>query len=323
MNQHSKGGKVRAKNLSPEERKEIAVKAAKARWSCPPALFEGTIQISENIAIPCAVLEDGTRLLTQQGFLQALGRARSAKGGQGSTRGDVIPFLAAKNLQPYIDEELKQVSEPVVFRTEKGIKAFGYKAELLPKVCEVYLQLRDAGDEHTTQENIIKMCDIIMRGLAHIGIIALVDEATGYQEVRDRLALQKILKKYIDGKLYEWTKTFPDDFFKQIFRLKGWQWNSGKMPGVVGKYINDLIYDRITPNLLEELSNNNPKNEKGNRKYRHHQFLTKDFGHPELTRRIYELLGMARVSESWDQFYMSVNRSFPKQGSTLMLPFQD
>lgn len=321
MSQHSKGGKARAKNLSPEKRREIATKAANARWASPRALFEGTLQISENVCIPCAVLDDGTRLLTQQGFLKALGRARSAKGGQGSTHGNVIPFLAAKNLQPYISEELKRISEPVIFKTEKGIKAFGYKAELLPNVCEVYLKVRDDGKDHQSQSNIVKMCDIIMRGLAHIGIIALVDEATGYQEVRDRLALQKILKKFIDGKLYEWTKTFPDEFFKQIFRLKKWQWNSGRMPGVVGRYINDLIYDRITPNLLDELRRNNPKNEKGNRKHRHHQFFTKDIGHPELTGRIYQLLGMARVSKSWEEFYEAVDEAFPKQGSTLKLPF--
>ncbi|MGH3056367.1 MAG: hypothetical protein ACRDL7_15440 [Gaiellaceae bacterium] len=32
-----KGGKARAANMSPEERREAARKAARARWSTPPA----------------------------------------------------------------------------------------------------------------------------------------------------------------------------------------------------------------------------------------------------------------------------------------------
>lgn len=316
----SQGGKARAAKLTPEQRSEIAKKASSARWSIK-ALYEGEVQVSEDIAIPCAVLEDGTRLLTQQGFLKAIGRARSAKGGQGSTIEGVIPFLAAKNLQPFVSDELRAAAVPVEFRTDKGTKAFGFHAELLPQVSEVYLSARDAGVLHPSQLAIAKACDIVTRGLARVGIIALVDEATGYQEIRDRDALQAILKKYVDGKLYEWTKTFPTEFFKEIFRLKGWEWNAGKMPGVVGKYINDLIYDRITPDLLIELKKQNPKNDRGNRRFRHHQLLSRDLGHPELTLRINQILGMAYACENWDQFYYSVQRKFPKQGSTLMMDF--
>lgn len=316
----SQGGKARAAKLTPEQRSEIAKKASSARWSVK-ALYEGEVQVSEDISIPCAVLEDGTRLLTQQGFLKAIGRARSAKGGQGSTVEGVIPFLAAKNLQPFVSDELRAAAVPVEFRTDKGTKAYGFHAELLPQVSEVYLSARDAGVLHSSQLAVAKACDIVTRGLARVGIIALVDEATGYQEIRDRDALQAILKKYVDGKLYEWTKTFPTEFFKEIFRLKEWEWNAGKMPGVVGKYINDLIYDRITPDLLIELKKQNPKNDRGNRRYRHHQLLSRDLGHPELTLRINQILGMAYACENWDQFYFSVQRKFPKQGSTLMMDF--
>lgn len=117
------------------------------------------------------------------------------------------------------------------------------------------------------------------------------------------------------------TTYYRSEFFKEIFRLKGWEWNAGKMPGVVGKYINDLIYDRITPDLLIELKKQNPKNDRGNRRFRHHQLLSRDLGHPELTLRINQILGMAYVCENWEQFYYSVQRKFPKQGSTLMMDF--
>src|SRR5207253_4665721 len=120
----SMGGKARDKALSSEEKSEIAKKAAEVRWSLPKATHEGVVQIG-NKSISVAVLEDGTRLLTQQGFLQALGRARSAKGGQGATVDGNIPFLAASNLKPFITSELEESTIPLRFRSLSGISAFG------------------------------------------------------------------------------------------------------------------------------------------------------------------------------------------------------
>ena len=156
-------------------------------------------------------------------------------------------------------------------------------------------------------------------------IIALVDEATGYQDVRDRQALQEILKQYIDGRLYEWTRTFPMDFFKEIFRLKGWEWNAGKMPPVVGKYVNDIIYLRLTDGLLGELKTINPRNENGNRSYQNHRFLTRDVGHPDLVHRVDRITGMMEGFNDgeWARFYRRVDQKFPKLNHTIPLALND
>ena len=123
------------------------------------------------------------------------------------------------------------------------------------------------------QEHIVAQCEILVRGFAIVGINALVDEATGYQDVRDRQALAEILKKYIDGELYKWTETFPLALYKEMFRLKGWAWDNGKMPSVVGHYTNDLVYDRLAKGMLEELKRVNPKDAvTGRRKHRNYQF---------------------------------------------------
>lgn len=134
---------------------------------------------------------------------------------------------------------------------------------------------------------------------------------------------QAILKQYISEDLLEWVQTFPLDFYKEIFRLKKWVWNDGKMPGVVGKYTNDLVYARLAPGVLEELQRVDPPTEKGYRKYLHHQYLTRDVGHPALSRHLYELLGMMRASETWDRFYHTAERVFPRINTTLALPFGD
>lgn len=113
-------------------------------------------------------------------FMVALGRARQAKGRAYYT-GDVnLPaFLTAQNLKPFIDSELHVTSSQIEFKPIKGVRAFGYPAELLPKVCEVFLKARDAGVLAANQIHIAKQADVLMRGLAHVGIMALVDEATG------------------------------------------------------------------------------------------------------------------------------------------------
>lgn len=136
------------------------------------------------------MLEDGTRVLTQAGMLQALGRSRKPTGRSEATE-HIAPFLAPKNLGPFIDEDLRRSSVPILFKPLKGgglggNQAYGYAAELLPRVCEMMLQARDANSLHTQQHRLAVQADILMRGLAHVGIIALVDEATGFQEIRLR-----------------------------------------------------------------------------------------------------------------------------------------
>ena len=192
----SRGGLARKEKLTPEQRSEIARNAARAKWDSklPQALHEGVLPIGD-ATIPCAVLEDGRRVLTQSGFMKALGRARQAKGRQ-YYDGDVnLPaFLTAKNLKPFITKELEVTSSQIEFRTERGVKAFGYPAELLPRVCEVFLKARDADELAQNQEHIAVKAEALIRALANTGIVALVDEAAGYQQVRPRDALQQYLE---------------------------------------------------------------------------------------------------------------------------------
>jgi hypothetical protein len=218
----AKGGRARAEALSPEQRKEIAVKAASARWdvNIPQSDFEGDFPIGDKV-FSAAVLANGKRLLNQSSFLIALGRSRTPKAGTGvlSTVDGMPFFLQAEILKPFISEDLLQSTTPIFFRSKAGKKLVGYEAELLPMVAEVYLKMRDQYKKNNKPipkqyAHIIEACDIVMRGLARVGIIALVDEATGYQEIRDRFALQKILDKYLTDEWAKWTNTFPDEYDK-------------------------------------------------------------------------------------------------------------
>ncbi|MGH8610154.1 MAG: P63C domain-containing protein [Gammaproteobacteria bacterium] len=329
-NPKAKGGHARAEVLSPDERASIARKAALARWDAevPQVTHEGDFRIGAT-TVSAAVLPNGMRLLIQATFLRAIGRSPSPKAGTGvlSTVDSTPFFLQAETLQPFISEDLMRATTPFFFRTRSGKRAVGYDAQLLPRVADVYLRFRDActaADRPVPKQyqHIVKACDILTRGLAAVGIVALVDEATGYQEVRDRLALQAILDKFLQKEFATWAKRFPDDFYREIFRLKGWQWRGMKVnrPQVVARYTKDIVYARLAPGILEELEQRNPKDERGNRRAKHHQWLTEDVGHPALAQHLYAAIGLMRISDTWEDFKRFLDRAYPKRKDTAQLP---
>lgn len=279
--------------------------------------------------IECAVLENGTRVLSQRAFTKAIG---TPSGGAAFKRrekegvADLPIFLAYDRLKPFISAELSaSLASPIEYIPKHGGRsALGVNAELIPAVCDVWLKARDA-DVLTAQQKIIaRRADILMRGLAQVGIAALVDEATDYQPIRDHDALQAILDKYLRKELAIWAKTFPDEFYEQMFRLRGWQWKGMKVnrPQVVAHYTKDIVYERLTPKLLQELEKKNPI-VNGRRAVKLFQWLTDDVGHPALTRHLYAVVGFMRASTSWDQFYRMLQRAYPKKGTTLDLPLTD
>lgn len=241
---------------SDEDRKPQVATLAKL----PRAEFPGELTIGD-VTIPCAVLDDGTRVLTQQGFLTAIGRNRNPNKGQNSV--DNRPsFLVAKNLDPFITDELRSLWQPIPFVPKAGGYegvAWGYRAELLPKVCYVFLDAHEAGKLLSSQSHIPPQCRIIVRAFATVGIIALVDECTGYQEVRDSQALQAILDRYINDEWRIWSRQFPIDFYREVFRLRGWTFDSvsTKRPGVLSHITKDVVYSRLAPGVLKELQKKN------------------------------------------------------------------
>lgn len=296
----------------------------------PTATHIGELQIGA-VVLPCAVLPDGTRVITQGAMATAFGPVTGGrqmrKRAEDEHAADLPPFLVAESLKSFISDDLRTlVSNPHKYKDPRGGPVrIGFEAILLPKVCDVWLKAREAAALTKIQKPVAKRAEILMRGLAHVGIIALIDEVTGYQEIRDRLALQAILDAYLRKELAAWAKRFPDEFYQQMFRLKDWQWKGMTInrPSVVGKFTNDLVYERLAPGILEELQTRNPKDGKGHRAAKHHQWLTEDVGHPALAQHLYAVIGFMRASATWDSFYRLMQRAFPKKGQTIEMPLGD
>ncbi|WP_258031852.1 P63C domain-containing protein [Campylobacter concisus] len=262
------------------------------------SLADGILKIGD-VELDVSVLENGVRVVKQTDVFRALGRDP-----RGNSRIDQIPaFMDAKNLQSLISSDLEAMIKRVVYLDRNGKEKEGFNADILPLVADLYLKARDAGVLVATQIDTAKKAEMLIRSLARVGITALVDEATGYQYERERDELQKILKAYISEELLKWEKRFPDDFYKEIFRLNGWDFTVNgikKRPSVIGRWTNMLIYNELPEGVLQELKENTPKHA------RYHQRLTPDIGQPNLTAQIYKVIGIMQSSdnmqEMWERF---------------------
>lgn len=328
----SKGGKARMLAMTPEAREEAARHAALHRWGGKGegkrhlATEQKVLQATHgsldrplrigDIEISCYVLENGQRVISQNGMLAALHVSSTPT--RGRAIGQLTRFTASKSLQPFVSNHIVSMSNsPVLFKT-RGKLAYGYDATLLVELCEVVLAARDAGVLTKQQERIAIRCDILIRGMARVGIIALVDEATGYQEERDRDALYKYLARYISPELMNWTKKFPPEYFHQLRRIYGWPDGGtapSKGPRYMGKIINLMIYERLPPGILNEIQHKNPVMENGRRANKNYNFLTADVGDPHLNHLVNGSIAIMRGAIDKEMFWEIYNRSFPMPDS--------
>lgn len=287
------------------------------------ATHEGKLKIGEN-ELNVAVLEDGTRVITQSAVFKAFGRTK-----RGRMIGDVrVPnmpaFIDANNLQPFINEDLNGVLNTITYLTKNGSESDGYDANILPLMCKMYLDARQANALKTQQISLARASEILLLGLSKIGITALVDEATGYQYDREKDALQVVLEAFVSKELLKWQKNFPDVFYFEIFRLKKWDYTVNgikKRPGVIGKWTNELIYNQLPKGVLDELKRNTPKSKAGNYTARFFQSLTQDIGHPALTAQIYKVIGIMNISNTWDEFKSNFNRMVDRNNGQTEIDF--
>jgi hypothetical protein len=317
----AKGGRARAASLPPIERSEIARRAARARWAKnndgeveveddlfadfyrpdtptsdkPYSMFRGELSIGD-VTLQCHVLNDGRRVLTQREVVRALTGGR-------------VSGSYLQNIPGFDVESLP--GRVILFTDPNGPQVnHGFKATLLIEICEAYLQARDRkdGSLKSNQENIARAADLIVRACARVGIEALIDEATGYQEVRAKNALQVKLQLFIAEQMGEWVKRFPDEFWMQLARLEGVKYSSRQRPWRWGKYVMKFVYDAIDPDVSKQLAQINPGPAKG---HNHHQHLT-SFGQKELNDHLQQVIAVMRLCNDMDDFKRKFPRAFPQ-----------
>ena len=276
----------------------------------PKVSYSGNVTIG-NKELACAVLDNGTRILTNTAIFQAFDRPRKGKPSSEEGRLKNVPaFITANNLKPYIDELFSEDDYSVEY-IRNGRQLTGYKADILPIICDIYLSARDDDVLTENQKPLAVVSDILMRSLAKVGIVALIDEATGYQFERDTKALQQLLSEYIAEEFLPWIKTFPDEFYIQMFRLRDWDYNGRFKTPYAGQITNFLVYNRLPEGVLDELKRLIPiLNKNGFRKYKLHQGLTKETGYQHLTQQISTVTTMMRGFDTWNEFEPVFRKAF-------------
>ena len=284
-----KGGAARAARMSPEERAASARLAAKSRWAKPPtaltvgpeavpaiegevlppspfAKHRGVMALG-GVPVDVYVLDTGDRVISTRGAVKAM---------TGQDAGNLVEYLSISGLKGYVDSDLVLGETRDFFIPGTQFRGRGITAEQFEAIITGYVRALGAGALKTDrQREIATSCAILSTAFLKIGIIAQIDEATGYQYERAADALQVKLQAYITEELRDWDKTFPDELWEQFGRLTKWQGSLHSRPKWWGHLVNELIYQAMDPEIAKYLKENKPKPFHGQN---YHQWLTEDVG---------------------------------------------
>ena len=271
---------------------EIGKKGAAQRWGAdlPLEAHPGVLQIGD-MSLPCAVLSDETRVLTQTEFMRGMGMYYSGWVAKNRTEedkaADVPHFFGFKSLKPFIDKHFGDLQSITVrYKSQRGVIGIGIRAEIIPKICEVWMDADEAGVLGVRQKQVAAKARLLMRALAYKAIELMIDNATGFAAQREQQTIAKYIEQYVAKDMRQWVRTFPRSFFEMLCRLRGIPFPENmRLPQYIGHDVNFLVWDRLAPGVRDELRRRNPS-EGGRRKHKHFQFLTEHVGNPRLLHHL-------------------------------------
>ena len=251
--------------------------------------------------------------------MTALDMKQGTAGRGGGDR--LAKFIGTKALSGFVTDELaRMITKPILFKVGSSI-AYGYEATILADICDAVLAARKADKLNYQQEHIAEQCEILVRGFARVGIVALVDEATGFQSARSADALAKILEAFVQTELRKWVRTFPTEFYQHLCRLRDVQFPPTKnnFPPYFGHLTNNIVYERLAPGVKAELKRITPRDEKGRHKDKLFQRLTEEVGHPRLREHLASVVALMKISPDWTTFERHLDAALPKWSDQLRL----
>ena len=290
----------------------------------PEAKWFGTLQIGE-AELPCYVLEDGRRVISRTGATSVLA---GKKGG-----GQLEKYVGAGALKEYIPSDLADKMIEFSIEEVKNKTVRGIEAETFIEICQGYVKA--LGDEALVTESQTEMAwkaSAFLAACATVGLIALIDEATGYQYDRTQDALRVKLKAFLEEQMRPWEKTFPDELWLEFGRLTNWHGSVLQRPKYWGKLVMELVYDYLDKDVADWLRKHAPA-PRGNQNY--HRWLTSQYGLKKLMEHLWMLIGMARACKTMRELRERMAATFgrhplqvtvfvpPVKPGEKLLPFMD
>lgn len=266
----------------------------------PTAHLPGVLQVGDE-SLACYVLTDGRRVISRTGAMKFLAGETAG--------GDLESYVDVQSLVPYIPTGWKDELVEFTLSEVTTKRVMGLQAETFLEICRAYMAARDAGGLTERQEVIAKRAGTFVLACSTVGLIALIDEATGYQYERAEDALQFKLKLFLTDEMRKWEKTFPDDLWREFGRLTGWDDPISSRPKYWGHLVNELVYGLLDPDVAEWLTENAPKPRHGQN---YHQWLTDQYGLRKLTEHIWLLIGIASTCHSMLELKQKIAFRFGK-----------
>ena len=287
------------------------------------ATHKGYMYIGDDIDLECYVLEDGRRVFNKRGMAKAVG----LKSGGGNV---FLRTMRAKGLGSEIGESLyEKIENPIYFNYMRSDPGHAYEADVLVEVCKAIKRAKDAGHLTSSQTDLYNHANALLNAFGKIGVIALIDEATGYQKKRSPDALRLLVQRYLETEKREWQKEFPDEYYKELNNLYGSENVAIRKSGAVvlnkpqhfAKFTRDYVYDLLENGaVLAELDRLNPQiDSKGTRKDRFHQHLTEEYGLEKLRIQVREVITLMKISDTVEDFKKLFKKRFPRSGDQLDL----
>lgn len=290
---------------------------ASGQIDLPKATHQGQMPVG-NLLLDCYVLADGRRVFHKRGMAKALGMVSA--GGNA-----FMKTMSRKGLGSALPEKLReQIANPINFKPLTQDLAHGYDADILVNVAKAIVAADKAGLLTKAQQKLAIQAQVLINAFAKVGVVALIDEATGYQQIRNPEALRLLVQQYVDEEMRQWEKEFPDAFYDEINRMYGnkalKQTKTGivvqNRPQHIAGFTRSYVYEPLeNGEVLKELDRVNPVvDKKGTRKHRFHQHLKAGFGIEKLRRQVQEILTLVSVSDSVAQFKKLFAKRFHGQG---------
>jgi len=262
-------------------------------------IHSGPVRFGD-VECEAVVLDNGARGFIQRQMMKAVGFSEKKQ----SSR--FLIFLA--ELSPKALIIMQNTGCQVVNPGHGNANFVSY--EIVPEICDAVIDAALDGVLHPQRRHLIAPCRKIQAALSRVGIVALIDEATGYQYRRESSALQDLFAKLIREHVSDWQRRFSPDFYEAIFALYGWKYqgHAHGIPAIVGKITLRYVYEAIFPAAIVAEIKARQKSE------RLHQWLTNEGGLPLLEKQINALIVIAKTSFSPDDFFARCEAVFFRRG---------
>lgn len=312
----SKGGLARAEALSPEQRRQIARKAAVTRWGEKPlrATHKGNFKDEFGIEVDCYVLADDqkTAVISQRGMGEAIGL--------GSAGSRLPAFIRGKTISEYVGRELaEKLENPLIFQSPSAggnspppSKVHGYDVTILIDICKAIVAAEADGKLLKSQTNIAKQAHVILNASAKAGIKGLVYALAGYDATREEVVAA--FKFYVREEAREYEKEFPDQLYEQWYRLYGLPKPEKSKPWKFKQLTVSQVYKPLARSRgkILDLTKAQRASNPPDRYKKLHQFLS-DIGVKALRQHLGQLLGIAQISRDSMEYERHVQTVFGDQ----------